>query len=158
MNEKVKEFIDAKIAEQQKEYENEKSQTLVALGLFEKVYSDNNQYSDEFSFYDTSVNKYYKKVGIDISDEEYQKIKKYSKADNSFRKSNPIATLLSVIAVLIFIAGFIGGIVMGNAVTEYSWEFSWGTAFICWLGSFFSGSTILGFAEIIWLLNDIKNK
>ena len=39
MNEKLKEFLDAKKEAEQKKYEEEKQKTLIELGLFEKVYS-----------------------------------------------------------------------------------------------------------------------
>ena len=207
MNEKLKEFLDAKKDTEQKKYEKEKQRTLLELGLYEKVYAptvgyghidgDNkvvkfpitnkntkigdiikvsisgekvdviidkieSEYSEEFSSSEwdsaSSTNKYYKKVPVEITDEEYQEVKKYSKGDVLVQNNNPIATTLRVIAVLVYIVGFIGGIVIGDAVAEYSWEFSWGTAFIYWFVSFFSGTTILGFAEIIQLLHDIKNK
>lgn len=120
------------------------------------------EYNDEFPSFEwdiaSSKGKYYKKVPIEITDEEYQEIKKYSKDDFLAQNNNPIAFTLKVIAILVYIVGFIGGIVMGNAVAEYSWDFSWGSAFIFWFVSFFSGTTILGFAEIIQLLHDIKNK
>ena len=162
MNEKLKEFLEAKKDAEKKKYQEEKQKTLIELGLFEKVYSPDNNYSAEFSSYEwdsaNSTNKYYKKVPVEITDEEYQEVKKYSKGDVLVQNNNPIATTLRVIAVLVYIVGFIGGIVIGDAAAEYSWEFSWGTAFIYWFISFFSGTTILGFAEIIQLLNDIKNK
>lgn len=158
MNEKLKDFLDAKKDAEKKRYEEEKQKTLIELGLYEKVYSPDNNYSEEFSSseWDSAnlTNKYYKKVPVEITDEEYQEVKKYSKGDVLVQNNNPIATTLRVIAVLVYIVGFIGGIVIGDAVAEYSW----GTAFIYWFVSFFSGTTILGFAEIIQLLHDIKNK
>ena len=158
MNEKLKEFLDAKKDAEKKKYQEEKQKTLIELGLFEKVYSPDNNYSDEFSSSEwdsaNSTSKYYKKVPIEITDEEYQEVKKYSKGDVLVQNNNPIATTLRVIAVLVYIVGFISGIAIGDAVAEYSW----GTAFIYWFVSFFSGTTILGFAEIIQLLDDIKKK
>lgn len=162
MNEKVKEFLDAKKEAEKKKYEEDKQKTLIELGLFEKVYSPNNEYSEEFCFseWDSSnlTSKYYKKVPIEITDEEYQEVKKYSKKFIDVSANNPISAILKVIAVIVYIVGFIAGIIIGASISSITMEFSWGGAFAYWAVSFFSGTTILGFAEIIQLLTDIKNK
>ncbi len=70
------------------------------------------------------------------------------------KKSNPVASLLKIIAALIFIGGFIAGIAMGSAEREFSLQIAatyWGAFLV-------SGSMFLGFAEIIALLQDIKDK
>lgn len=79
--------------------------------------------------------------------------------------SNPIATALKVISVIIFIGGFILGIVLGTQKAEYGvlytytkTEFSFTIALIYWAASFISGMLMLGFSEIINLLNSINNK
>ena len=162
MNEKVKEFLDAKKDAEKKKYEEKKKKILLELGLFEKVYSENEEYSNDFPYseYDSEIskNRWYKKEVIAISDEEYEEVKKYSEIQDSDNNKNSIATILRATAIIVYVVGFIAGIFIGDAVAEYSWEFSWGTAFIYWFVSFFSGTTILGFAEIIQLLHDIKNK
>ena len=165
MNEKLKAFLDTKKAAETKKYEEEKQKTLIDLGLFEKVYSPGNKYSEEFCFSDwdsdTQQSKYYKKVPIEITEEEYQEVKKHLKKEDA-TENNPIAKALTIIAWVIFIAGFIAGIVFGNVEVEgyyrsYS-EFSFALAFIYWCVSFISGMMFLGFAEIIKLLDAIKKK
>ena len=168
MNEKLKEFLDAKKEAEQKKYEEEKQKTLIELGLFEKVYSPDNNYSEEFSSCEwdsaNSTNKYYKKVTVEITDEEYQEVKKYSKKEET-TENNPIATALTVIAWIVFIGGFIAGIALGTVEVERGYyytytdtEFSFAIAFGYWCVSLISGTMFLGFAEIIKLLNDIKRK
>ncbi|MBQ7096620.1 MAG: hypothetical protein IJN96_00935 [Clostridia bacterium] len=107
---------------------------------------------------DNLTNKYYKKVPVEITEEEYEEVKKYSKDSVKVVTDNSIAATLKVIAVFVYIVGFIAGVVIGGALTDYTRDFSWGTAFACWFLSLFSGTTVLGFAEIIQLLTDIKNK
>ncbi|MBQ2968621.1 MAG: hypothetical protein IJE10_10950 [Clostridia bacterium] len=181
MNEKLKAFFEAKKEEElkkqeelNKKQEEAKKKTLIDLGLFEKVYSPDNKQSDEFSCYEwdsqTQTSKYYKKVPIDVSDEEYEEVKKYSKQTedvilNHFNKDNPIATALTVIAWIVFIGGFIAGIVLGTVEVERGYyytytdtEFSFAIAFVYWCASLISGTMFLGFAEIIKLLNEIRNK
>ena len=161
MNEKVKEFLDAKKAEEIKKYEKEKADTLLELGLYEKEYSPTNSYSSEYSYYEwdetIKANRYFKIASINITDEEYEEIKKYNREPEVIR-SNPVANIFKVIAWVIFIIGFIIGLTMGIELAEYSEEFAWGAAFIYWCISFVIGMMFIGFAEIISLLEKIKNK
>ena len=133
------------------------------MGLFEKVYSPENKYSEEFNCYDWDKNnskyEYYKKVPIEITDEEYEEIKKYSKPTEDvilkhFNKNNTIATILTIIAWVVYVSGLIAGFVLGVD--------SWGDPTILmlvyWIASFVVGTVYLGFAEIIKILTEIRNK
>ena len=168
MNEKLKEFLDAKKDAEKKAYEENKNKTLIELGLFEKVYSEKEECSTDFPYYEwdsvNSKSKWYKKVPIEITEEEYLEVKKYSKKDDA-SEINPIATALTIIAWIVFIGGFIAGIALGNVEvvkgTYYTYtdtEFSFGIAFTYWCVALISGTMFLGFAEIIKLLDSIKKK
>ncbi len=184
MDEKVKAFLEAKKRESEVKEEREKHMLLVSLGLFYKEYSPDDKWSDEYrlSEWDNEEKKtkYYKNVICDVTNEEYEKIKEFGLQKNQTGRisdiksasdstistnTNGISKILSVIAWLIFIGGFIAGIIFGNVeVTKgvyYTYtdtEFSFAIAFTYWCVSFISGMLMLGFAEIISLLNDIKNK
>ena len=164
MNEKVKVFLDAKKEEKAKKYNQEKNDLLLSLDLCEKVYSDNNEYTAEFPYNEYSAKdngiKWFKKVPIEITDEEYEEIKKYSciKSQKS-TSNNTIATIFQFIACLIYIGGFFAGCALANVkVSYYRTEFSIGIAMIYWAGALISGTSFLGFAEIIKLLQSIKDK
>lgn len=213
MNEKLKEFLEAKIAEERKKSDEEKRKTLLDLGLYEKEYAPATGYghikdestvikfpvtnnnintgdtvkitrngekaeaildrieyssSEEFPHYEydstNSVTRYYKKVPIEITDEEYEEIKKYSQKRYT-STSNPVATALTVIAWIVFIGGFIIGIASANVevvkgvyYTYTTTEFSLAIALTYWCIALISGTFLLGFAEIIKLLDDIKKK
>lgn len=158
MNEKVKEFLDAKKDAENKKYEEAKNKTLVELGLFEKVYSESSDQSKEFPYYEydseNSKNRWYKKEAIAISDEEYEEVKKYSKTQNTEVERNPISTMLRVIAIIVYVAGLIAGFVLGLD----RWGDPTAMMLVYWIAFFVLGTVYLGFAEIIQLLNDIKNK
>ena len=98
MNEKVKQFLDwkktleaEKQAELEKkraeEFKKEKEQLLLKLGLFEKVYSEQpmDGISEEFPYYEydkeTNKYRYYKKVVVEVTDEEYAEICKYAQEE-----------------------------------------------------------------------------
>lgn len=149
MNEMLKKFLDDQKKAEREKYEETKQQTLIDLDLYEIVYSPDNKYNDEYPEQEWETKKYYKKVPIDITDEEYQEVKKYLEKETNV-KSHSVAMALNVIAWIIYIVGFLAGI---SAI-----ESSFTLAFIYWFVSFISGTMFLGFAEIIRLLNTIKNK
>ena len=157
MHEKLREYF-AKAEEQENKLT---AQELISAGLYEKEYSEKDEYSNEYPdiAWDAENNKqkYYKKIPIQLTDEECEKFKKiyYSSA---LKPTNPIASALSIIAVLIYIGGFIAGILLGVEAAELYEDFAFSVAFVYWATALISGTLFLGFAEIIKLLNDIKNK
>ncbi len=171
MNTMVKEFLDKKKREINKSNYEKKSKLLISLGLYEKAYSPQNTSSAEYPFYERDKvdkkDKFYKKVPIDVTDEEFEEIKKVCKTDttSSGNSANTVATVLIFFAVLIFIGGFITGSVLGNTEvtkgTYYTYtktEFSFAIALTYWSISLISGMLLIAFAEIIKLLTAIKNK
>lgn len=169
MNEKLKKFLDSKKDTKTQKYDETKQKILIDLGLYEKVYSPDNKPSKEFSLYEwdsvNQVNKYYKKVPIEITDEEYQEIKKYVKEEEKKEEkvsNNPVATTLIFIAWVIFLGGFIAGVALGKEQVlrgySYTTVFSFANAFVYWWISFISATLVRGFAEIIKLLDDINKK
>lgn len=167
MNEKVQEYLAQQRAYEEEKKNLEKEQTLISLGLYEKVYSDNDSYTDEFpmSEYDQATNssRFYRYGAVPVTDEEYAEILKYKElhekeiADNSDKK-NPVASIFTGIGCAIFVIGFFLGIFLGQGVHSYHSDFSFTVALIYWGISFISGMLMIGIAEIIKLLNDIKNK
>ena len=168
MNEKLKNFLETQKENEKKRNDEKKKKSLLALGLYEKVYSPDNNYSEEFNLYEydnaNSSKKYYKIVPIEITDEEYQEVKKYS-INRSLSRVNLIANAITIIAWIIYIGGFIAGIALGNVEVVkagyYAYvetEFSFAIAFSYWCIAFISGTMFLGFASIIKLLDAIRRK
>ena len=90
----LKEFLDKKQAEQRKEFESERDQLLVSLGLvkFEKVYSPSGKQTGPYVKYDKEAKNYYyvkHKTPIEVTDEEYEQIKKYALTQKP-QKSNEV--------------------------------------------------------------------
>ena len=97
---------------------------------------------------------------IDISDKEFEDIKKYYKKINAnmekkVEEENTIAKVITVIAIIIFICGFIIGFIL--SYDKYD-GFYFSILMLVWCVSAMSGIMLLGFAEIIKLLEKIKNK
>ena len=151
MNERLQKFLEVKKLLKRIDYEEEKEKTLIELGLYEKVYSPDNTYSEEFSSSEWNsvdlTTKYFKKVPIEITDVEFEEVKRYAtqtyeNKNNAF-ENNSVAKALTIIAYFAIIVGFISC-------------FIFSFAYLC--VGLISGTIFLGFAEIIKLLNDIKNK
>ena len=167
MNKIVQEFIDKNKAEIENNKNKEKRKLLMDLGICEKEYSQSSAWSEEYPDYEydqeTKEGRYFKKVPINVTDEEYEEILKYCKqSDNTtpVNKENKVAKVLTGIAYAIFIIGAILGFAMGYTknIPEDTYYFSFAVAVAWWGVSFIGGMLMLGFAEIIKLLNAIKNK
>ena len=167
MNKMVQEFIDKKKAEIENNKNKEKRKLLMDLGICEKEYSQSSAWSEEYPDYEydqeTKEGRYFKKIPINVTDEEYEEILKYCKqSDNTtpVNKENKVAKVLTGIAYAIFIIGAILGFAMGYTknIPEDTYYFSFAVAVAWWGVSFIGGMFMLGFAEIIKLLNAIKNK
>jgi len=143
VNKMVKEFLDSKKELELKNEMEEKEKVLIDLGLYEKVYSPDDDYSVEYSWVEwdseKSKNRYYKKVSVQVSDEEYEEIKKYS-SNEVKKEKNAIVTILTVVAWIMYIGGFILGIALGSIVGEYSFMF----VLIYWVAFFVGGTMYLG--------------
>lgn len=79
---------------------------------------------------------------------------------NSSTRSNGVANALKVIAWLTYGLGLFAGLFLGNVNTGYfnTTEFSFSIALVYWAAAFVSGTIILGFAEIINLLQRLVDK
>lgn len=165
MDERIKKYIDEKVTEVNRKNQLEKEALLLKLGFFEKEYSPDNKYSDEY--YESESDgkgtiKYYKKVPIEINDEEYAELLKYSTEEEP-PKSSILPMILTTIACVIFLFGFLAGIAFGNVVVDpydvlNGTVFSFAIAFTYWSIALISGSVFLALAEIIRILDKIKNK
>jgi len=154
MGEKVKSFIAQKDAEKRANIQKERAETLVKLGLADKVYSPQKVQSAEYSLPEldttTGETRWFKYVTEEITDEEYEQLKKYINDEQS-STYNTIATVLTTIAWVTYGIGFFAGL----GFIDY---YGFGLTFIFWCIALISGTLFLGFAEIIKLLTAIKNK
>lgn len=104
--------------------------------------------------YNTTV--HFRKIYEDVSDEEFLEIKKhipqYKSANVDTYSKNATSSALVWIAVLIYIGGFFAGIGVSDEMDSFV------GFLVCGISAFVSGTTFLGFAEIIKLLQEIKDK
>lgn len=71
--------------------------------------------------------------------------------------NNKMASILRVIAIIEIVCGFILGGILGDTF-EIGYDYNWGLCIGIIVASFISGIFILGFAEVIQLLQEIKDK
>lgn len=138
---------------------SERDEILIEAGLYDKIYMpetdalnpDRNEslkYDYPESEYDEKKGRtvYYRKQAIKVTDEEYTAI-----LESISDKRNLLADVITWGAYIVFVIGFILGILMGTSM-------GFGTTLIVWLISGMSGISLLWFAEVLMLLQDIKNR
>ncbi len=157
MHEIVKKFIDKKKEEQEKL----KKKHLDELDLFDTEDATANDY--DIVKYENGVAHYYKKVPIEVTDEEYAEICKYAMSTNALQ--NVVSKVFYGTAIVIWILGTILSLVLAEQTVpsiDYlesgETTFSWGIFLFGVFATFISGMIFLGFSEIIKLLQKIVNK
>ena len=130
MDPRVEKFINGKKDEIKKKELEKRQKILIKAGLYEKEYSKNFQYSSEYPY--TELNnlgqaKYYRIVPINITDEEYEEVKKYVTCNkkvekNMFDEKNFIwISIYKVVTIITFFAFILFGMVAG--IGDLSSEF-----------------------------------
>lgn len=161
MNEILANYFAKKENEAKENQRINRNKILLEEGLYEKEYSDKG--SDDYPFYDRG--KYYRKVPIEVTDQEFERILEYrkDKGEDTIPDKNGVSTALTAIAVMIFISGFVVGIFDGYGVAfdfdsmDFEEKFNWILAISSWIDTFVSGTLFLAGSEIIKLLTKIKN-
>lgn len=134
----------------QKYIEQKKRDFLISEGLFDKVYESQEieHNNDEFpnTEWDTqnNIDRYYKIVPYNISDDDYELLLKLCSTDKK-QESNNTAIFMIIVACISYLAGLILGITAGN--TDYG--FYWNIALTYWVSYFIIGSFFIGLSAII---------
>ena len=129
MNEKVQQFIERR----KKENDEERKKLLARIPeLQTRVYSGHEKINAEFPFWDNSKNQSFTISTIEVSDDDFEAMKKYlllddgNKVDeNTVKPSNAADKTLSALAKIYLIlafAGLIVGFVGLIDVGSYSWN------------------------------------
>lgn len=161
--EKQKAAEEIEMSKQKAEAEiRERNKLFLKLGLYEKEYNEKNEYSIEYPIREynskTDTYRYYKRVPIEVTDEEYAEILKYQKKEPEkvevkMDEKNTTASAFGVLAVITFVVGFIVGIIL-----FFNENLSFLSGLSCWCGAFISGMFFVGISDALQLLTDIKNK
>ena len=155
MDPRVAALLAKKQEADQLKKDKKKEDLLLELDLYDKVYAPDNDCSDEYPYCDwddeNGVNLYYKKVPIEVTDEEFEALKDCAENYDEIEVRNPVATTLTVIAWIIYICGFIACVILCND------DFVADGLYLL-AGSFISGTVFLAIAEIIKLLFKINKK
>lgn len=149
----------------------ERDAKLIEWGYYNKEYSPDDSKSEEYPFeeYIGPTQTFYKKVPYDLSDEEFEKLvtditkRDKEEANNKIKikglnDSNKIATIFQVLGYVMFLAAFILGFVLGRDTSGWRDKLSFPLMLAYWGGGFVTGMFMLAIAEVITLLETIKNK
>ncbi len=147
---RVQQYLELKRLQADNENFISKESLLIQEGLYEEVYSDSRE-EPGYPEYNCKLDKYYKKVPLECSDEEFQEILKYAVANQKSVARSAIAIMFKSIAVAVYVIGFMAGI--GAYIEDFPIPM-----FKTWLTAFLAGTACLGFGEIINLLYKISKK
>ncbi len=153
MEKKVKDYIESQLAKKKQIEEEEKRQLLIREGLYDKVYSPDNTKTSEYPEIDVDSNgkqRYYKKVLAEVTNEEYEIIKKLAKRKQNYREESFTAVIFRILAIVILGIGFF------NSIGLFSDNILAG--FVLFGQYFLAAMLSFAIAVIIQLLIDIKNK
>ena len=164
-----KKIIEQKAIEREKEKRNN---ILLSEGLYEKVFYESGD-KTEYIYGEYIEGKYclFKKVPIEVTDEEFLKIVECSgkNDDNESRNANKISQVIKISSIVLFILNFIGSIFLSALSTYTSYysgdtylnidfdEFNWAIFFSLVIISFFGCLLMYAVGEIIDKLEEIKN-
>jgi len=186
MDARVAEFIEkqkaaqseAEIHQLRKEKEAAEKDKFILmrkLGLVEKEYFDGVGEGDPsvYPYYEwdavSKVSRRYKFVSIKMTDEEYAELLKYVPSDllntpehtenNSSTPERQTSSSGISLALKIF-AGIelIGGAIAGIAIADIGYEFNFPLMLGIWAACGLGGCLLLGFAKVIDLLQEIRDK
>ena len=130
MNERVQQFIDRR----KMEIAKERRKLLATIPEFQiREYSNNKVVNEEYPLWDEAKNQSYKISTVDVSEEDFEVMKKYlsqndeAKTENEgmVKPSNAADKTLSVLAIICLILSFVGLIVGLSGLSEadsYSWD------------------------------------
>lgn len=128
MNECVQQFIERR----KLEVANERRKLLSTIPEFQiREYSNDKVINEEYPLWDAAKNQSYKISSVDVSEEEFEMMKKYlsqndeAKTENEgmVKPSNAADKTLSILAIICLILSFVGLIVGFVGLDEVS--FSW---------------------------------
>lgn len=160
MNKRVEEFLA------DSENRSDRDQILIDAGLYDKVYLPESnesymsldeklrkEYSESEYDSEKGTTVYFKIQPIEVTDDEFRAIVQHS----NIEKTNMLANVISFCAYTLMVIGFIVGIYIGNELGTWG-DFSILWASIVWIISAISGISMLWFAEVLKLLQGIKNQ
>jgi len=115
MNEKVQAYLEAKREEEKqlaRQKEKEKQCFLISHGFFEKEYSPTGEYSEDYCEWEwdeeKQVYKWYRKIPVQVTDEEYAEILRYKaneQKNNSYENNNNNGNNKGTISLWIMLLG-----------------------------------------------------
>lgn len=149
MHELLKEYYEKKEREERKQKED----FLIKLGLYE----DYEATSDDYTYHEWANGQlqYYKSIPIDLTDEEYEKVKAVHERTKSVSESTKSGDGVAYLFLSIAWILYIGGAIIGLAVF---WGSESEMSVLIWLSAFFSGTLFMGFGQVINLLSKINDK
>ncbi len=165
MNERVEKYLNFQKEQARKDQAAYRDKVLVAAGLYDRQYvpkEESENAWDDSLVWDPQAKQYYKKVGIEVTDEEFAQIEQYTQEKpvssgkgmfaNVGQKIMDLATLVCWLGI---IGSILTGIIMMAAAEELILAgllIAVGGSVASWIGSWFT----YGFGELLETVKKIE--
>ena len=166
MNERVQQFIERR----KKEVAKERRKLLAKIPEFQiREYSNNKVINEEYPLWDKTKNQSYKISVVDVSEDDFEVIKKYlsqeegnkAEKEDLVKPSNAADKTLSVLAVICLVLSFVGlivGFIGLNEADSYRWNPTLSiVGFSAFVVLFIEWATLRLFVNISVRLRQINN-
>lgn len=151
MSERIEEAIKELNAKKEAEDQKKRAALLMRLDICDREYNpDARGYTRAYPNWENG--KYFKKIPLEVTDEEYAQICELVEEEVPTVKSPNIVAVLKVFAYIVFFVGFIMGIILGFALDNIIVLFS----YLIIAGIL--GTVLFALAEIVSLLSEINSK
>ncbi len=143
----VEEYLAKSRIKNAEESNKEKEKRLIELGLFEKEYAPDNQWTSEYPEveYKGQAQLHYRKKPVEVTDEEYAQILDVSEHKPKKVQNSGLSTFFEVLGFL----SIIGGIILGFVLETY---------LVCFIVGTMEGVLNFAISNILFNLNEIKSK
>ena len=158
------EYFNELLKNDKEDLDTKKRALATELGMLKRTYSPDNEYSEEYPEAErdceTSAVRFYKEEPIEMTDSEYEQLKKYISKKRAVKK-NPLVIIIKVIAILTALSGIIScisflGINLPNVGAFTADVYI--SLVTSLLNTIIRAVLYWGFAEIIRLLDNIHSK
>ena len=122
MNQRIEKYIEdtCKQLNYKLDDPETKERVMSELGFYEKVYSPDNVYSNEYNCAEATSSgskKYFKKVFLDISDEDFRKVLELYRKERNTRRASAFKIGGIILLVLSFFILLTGTLMLGFIVS-----------------------------------------
>ena len=118
MNPRIEKYIEDTCKQLNYQFDDPgtKEKVMTELGFYEKVYSPDNVYSEEYNCVEATTSgskKYFKKVLLDISEEDFKKVLELFRKERNIKRASSFKVCGIVLLIISFFILLFGTLMIG---------------------------------------------